>query len=478
MSCCVTGITGLQLFWNYQNYKNTVKTFNVDTNAAFQAAIDKETAQRYENISIKFRGWLSDTSFVQITADSKNRAQKTVFHLNDTHPAIPGKNGASIGFMSFHEKLDHITPSAKTFFINQFSVDMLKRDLMNGNIYFYTQRLGDSLSLVYDSSKLNPVLLAKLYQQELRSKGINSSFTLNTTKPKDKNLFTTQLVNTALRKPYHKEFITAVFENPDSYYLKEMKWVIITSFLLISITLFCFVYTSKTLLSQHKLAKIKDDFINNMTHEINTPLASIGITTQALKKFDYDQNTRNDYLNIISYQVEKLTSLSTQILNSASQANFTSKDDEPVELNALIKKAIYEMTPQITNSNGLVNFSSEEQNIYVQGESKTLLNAFTNIIDNALKYNTGILQLDITLSHQHKQAKLTFEDNGIGIPIVYIDRIFEQFFRVPTGNTHNVKGYGLGLNYVRQVVQQHKGTISLTPNIPYGSIFTFKFPLN
>lgn len=142
--------------------------------------------------------------------------------------------------------------------------------------------------------------LDSIYRKILLSKAIRTSFSLNT-RDTSGRLFLTQPVNADFRRPYQKELVRATFESPDSYFLKTMKWVILSTFGLIAVCLICFGYTARTLLSQHKLAGLKDDFINNMTHELNTPISSIKITAEALKTFDYEPGRQQEYLDIIGY---------------------------------------------------------------------------------------------------------------------------------------------------------------------------------
>src|ERR1700748_1874185 len=218
MSVCVTGITGLQLYWNYQNYNNTVNNFKHDINAALNTAVDKEIDQRHQQIITVFKGWLADTSFVQITCNTNNRDSATVFTLKDTHPYFARKD-LSLSIVSFKEKLKSITPRARRIFIDYFSDVLVKEDLKKGVVYFYTPRLGDSLGKIFNSTLVNAKSLSKLYKQELLARNIDAPFKLY---PKtDRDLFFTERINTALRRPYFKEPVFAGFESPGLYFLCE-----------------------------------------------------------------------------------------------------------------------------------------------------------------------------------------------------------------------------------------------------------------
>jgi two-component system, OmpR family, phosphate regulon sensor histidine kinase PhoR len=475
MSTCVAGIVGLQLFWNYQNYNSTVKNFTHDSNEALTLAVNREIAVRHLTIVKKFKHWLADTSLVEITCDNVNRNKETVFHMRDAHPLDGDRRPVSIGLNDFKESLSEITPKAKTFFIEHFGNTILMGDLKKGIVYFYTQGLGDSLAIAYDRSKLNLDTLQLFYKQELALKNVHSSFEFNPGEG-DSKAFVTQKVNTALRNPYQKEFVYAGFESPNAYFLKEMKWIIASTLLLIGITLFCFGYTVRTLLSQQKLAELRDNFINNMTHELNTPLTSIRITSEALRAFKHTPETEREYLEIISQQTEKLTDLTSQILNTNRLA-VTRKEWKEVDITELIERVIQNFSPQAERQEAVIQYTSTFDSIHIKGDAESLMNAFSNIIDNALKYSSTSLRLLITSTRQNGHAEISFSDNGSGIPEEYRKQVFEHFFRIPQGNTHNVKGYGLGLSYVQQVVAQHHGSVSISGNQPKGSIFTLKFPL-
>lgn len=474
MTVCVMGITGLQLYWNYQNYKTTVKNFDRDINETFEAAVDGEIDHRHSQIVAKFKTWLADTSFVTITCRNDNRENRTVFHMADTHPLIGDEKGVDLGISYFHERLTKITPAAKKIFINHFGDNILREDLRKGVVYNYTQKLGDSLQAFYEQRKLDKNILRNLYQQELSTKNIDENFTLN---PSISTQYLTRQVNCALRRPYDKEFVRAGFQSPDAYFINKMKWLIFTSLLLIVITLCCYGYTVKTLLSQHQLAILKDDFINNMTHEVNTPLASINITAEALKTFNHDRQTQQQYLDIITYQAGKLSGLTARILTANSQRGRGAYHMKSIDLSELIAKAINDMAQQSKSANAVITCHFPPTPLKIKGEESDLIDVFTNILDNALKYNNGTPLIDIIVFDKNEYAEITFRDNGIGIPAVYQAKIFERFFRIPKGNIHDVKGYGLGLSYAKQIITQHKGSISVTGNKPSGSIFTIQIPL-
>ncbi|RZL34446.1 MAG: HAMP domain-containing histidine kinase, partial [Pedobacter sp.] len=476
MSFCVLGITGLQLYWNYQNYKTVVANFKKDANNALVVAVDREMMQRRGELVTLVKTWLADTSFINIECNIENRDSSTVFTIQDVHPRYEeDKNrkakSYSFGIGYFKKKLKKITPEAKKLFINHFAERTFKGDLENGTIYYYTQGLGDSISKAFEKSEFNKTRFADFYKNELTKREINSSFKINSL-VQNTDQFITKKINTSLRRPYNKEMIFASLENPNQYYLREMKWLIIGSVLLIGITIFCFYYTIKTLLNQTKLVAIKNQFISNMTHEINTPLASIQVTTEALQQFDPEPATRKKYLDIILYQTKKLNDLSNEILENAKLETLDFSMEESVDLAVLIKNVINEL-----DNHNSIETNFDESDFLVSGNRIHLTRSIANILENAIKYNTADSpKIKIKLAKSNSNILLNIEDNGPGIADEFKTKIFEQFYRIPTGNMHNIKGYGLGLSYVKKVIAQHKGSVSVSDNQPYGTIFSINLP--
>lgn len=476
MSLCVTGIIGLQLFWNYQNYQRTVATFRHDSNEALRIAVDQEMEQRRRLIIAQTKRWLADTSFIRITCSINKRYGRTVFNVNDRYPKVPGSTGLSFSLNDFTPKLNHMTPEVKRMVIAHIGDNILHKDLKEGSIYYFTQRLGDSIVAAFDKSHRRLPVLDSLYRQALASRDIQSPFKLN---PADTSAveFLTQSVNTSMRRPYKREPVWASFASPSQYFFAHMKWVLLSTLLLIGVCVLCFGYTARTLLSQHRLAELRNDFINNMTHEFNTPLASIKITTEALRTFAHDPVTQQEYLTIIDYQTDKLTELTNRVLQVNRQLTTPSQLWQPIDLRSLVTKAIEEMAVRLQHERASVRYEPGHTPMLVKGEAGSLLAVFVNLLDNALKYAPGGLKLDIQLAVKNRWAEIVFADNGIGIPTEYRTQVFEPFFRVPQGNVHTVKGYGLGLNYVWQILQQHRGSVLVYANEPVGSQFIVRLPL-
>ncbi len=476
MALCIGGIIGLQLFWNYQNYQATVTSFQYEINQTLTQAVDQETAQRRQALINQVKSWLADTTFIQITCDTKNQDSNTVFYINDRYPKFKGSSGFTFGIADFKPRLTRLSPSVKTMVINHFADRRVRKDLQEGMIYYYTQRLGDRLKRASDQSHVRLSALNRLYQNGLDAKGIDAPFLLTLTR-RGGSGYWTQPVATSFRKPYANEWVRARFAPPTNYFVKTMKWVILSTFLLVAISLFCFGYTARTLLSQHKLAQLKDDFINNMSHELNTPLASIKITAEALKAFNYPPEVQKTYLDIITYQTDKLTGLTTQVLTANRRITLPDEPWQVVNVGQLLEQAINELPLRHTLADAWLSYQPPTKPVLVNARVTSLVAVFTNLLDNAIKYGSTHPQLAIRLMTKNRWVDIGFADNGMGIPLEYRTKIFDPFFRVPTGNVHAIKGYGLGLSYVRQTLIQHGGSIRVEANEPQGSLFWIRLPL-
>jgi len=478
MSVCVTGITGLQLYWNYQNYDRTVKAFKHDINEALNVAVDREMDAREQKIITRFKGWLADTSFITITCNVQNRDSATVFTMKDTHP-YPGANkGVSFGITDFKEKLHQITPEAKTLFINHMADTTLRHHLKDGVVYFYTQRLGDSLQKIVDKSRLNTATLNKFYKEELLLREVDAPFVIAPAKLTSKNSFLTRTVNAGLQRPHQKDPVFAGFESPDLFFLREMKWLLISSLLLIGITIFCYAYTVKTLLSQQKLAELKNDFVNNMTHELKTPIATINIAAEAIQGFNLSKISSDEYLGIIRQQAGNLANLVDQILkNVISEQENIRLNIAAVNTGQLINRIITDYKPQSDAVGVSINCEIADTELTAMADESLLKNAIGNLLDNAIKYGGAGSVINVSQTAENGNIIISVADNGPGIPQQYQAKVFDRFFRVPSGDIHNVKGYGLGLSYAKSIVERHNGTLSLISNAGNGTEFIISIPL-
>ncbi|KOH44511.1 sensor histidine kinase [Sunxiuqinia dokdonensis] len=268
------------------------------------------------------------------------------------------------------------------------------------------------------------------------------------------------------------------FPNRSKYYSSQVHgWYVVNGFLLIVILFFG--YTLLVIFKQRRLSEIQKNFINNLTHEFRTPIASIDLSSKVIadpRILDHPNRLR-EYSNIISEQTQRLSAQVDKVLQMASiEKQRLELDLTMIELNQFVQKSISDFKTSQNGNQYAINFTSEVDDWRIQADSLHFSNVIFNILDNAIKYCDESPIVDVRLSQTKKSILLQFADNGIGIPKEYRKKIFGRFFRVPTGDIHNVKGFGLGLDYVLKIIERHNWEIDVSDNSPKGSIFTIVIP--
>ena len=264
--------------------------------------------------------------------------------------------------------------------------------------------------------------------------------------------------------------------------IKELRLRIITSILFTIIIITAFYLTVRTMLRQKKLGEIKNDFINNMTHEFKTPIATISLAVDAMKneKVLQDRSKMTYFSSIIKEENQRMNRQVETILK-ASQLEKQEVDlnMQPLHVHEVIKDVVDNFALQLEEKGGKAELLLNATNDLILADEVHFSNMVNNLIDNAVKYskeNTPLL-LKITTQSNDKSMTIRVEDNGIGMNKETVKRVFERFYRAHTGNLHNVKGFGLGLSYVKTVVQAQGGVIKVDSVLGRGSIFTIELPL-
>lgn len=277
-----------------------------------------------------------------------------------------------------------------------------------------------------------------------------------------------------------EEFLVVIVPHQRTIVLKELTWFIFGAILFTIIITTAFFITIRTLLKQKKLSEIKSDFINNMTHEFKTPLATISLAVDALKneKVSSDKEKMNYFTGIIKEENRRMNKQVETILQAALL------DKQEVQLNLkklsahqMINSALNNISLPLQEKNGRIEVKLDAPKDMIMADEVHFTNIINNLLDNAIKYSKEDLQIRVCTSVQSNQLKIKIEDNGIGMNKETLSRIFEKFYRAHTGNIHNVKGFGLGLSYVKTMVEAHKGSIKADSTPGKGSSFLISIPL-
>ena len=242
-----------------------------------------------------------------------------------------------------------------------------------------------------------------------------------------------------------------------------------------------FVYSLLVIFKQKKISDITNDFINNMTHELKTPLATISMTADTLALASVNQNTGlvTEYSGMIKKEVKKLSQHVDRILETALlERNGPGSKNDLIDIVQLVQDEVKVFGPLIEQRNGLLNFNCNTGDFFVKGNKSLLQSAVSNLIDNAIKYSPDSPQITIGLTRLEGKLLLSVRDKGIGIHKADQKLIFEKFYRAPTGNRHDVKGFGLGLSFVKEVVENLKGKVWAESEFGKGSAFFIEVPLN
>lgn len=268
------------------------------------------------------------------------------------------------------------------------------------------------------------------------------------------------------------------FPSRDSTLVSQMGIWLFSSGVLAFVFIFMII-AMVMILKQKRLSEIQKDFINNMTHEFKTPLSSILASVETIRNSMEEEGTMTTrigrYLGIIHTEGKRLQNQVEAVLKMANLET-TSLKKEEINLNEVISRAVDATDAAIHSARGSITVDLPEEPVRISADSLHLSNVISNLIDNALKYNNGIPEVKIRLQQVGKQAMLTIADNGIGISRDQLPRIFDKFYRVPTGNVHNVKGFGLGLFYVKSVITAHQGRIQAQSEPGKGTTMVITLP--
>lgn len=274
-------------------------------------------------------------------------------------------------------------------------------------------------------------------------------------------------------------FLVIKFPNEKNYLLKQIWLPLLSSLLFLGIIIYCFIYAIRVIIHQKKVSEMKNDFINNMTHEFKTPISTVSLAIEALQDPDIGikESFRNRYLGIIKEENKRLGTQVEQVLQAAAlDKNDFKLKFEKVNINQLIDSARVHFGLIVENRGGNIEVISTVDQLEIEADIFHLTNIVNNLLDNANKYSPRSPQIQVTIDQCEDNVRIAFKDKGIGMNRDALKRIFDKFYRVPTGNLHDVKGFGLGLSYVKTMVEAHKGTVLVDSESGKGSTFTIILP--
>jgi two-component system phosphate regulon sensor histidine kinase PhoR len=348
------------------------------------------------------------------------------------------------------------------------------------------------------SARLNPLIIDTLMQFELHNQGINLPFSFEISTANNDSLIFSKAMDTTGAKPafipantYEMSIfsrdvirdpgkIRISFPQKSSLILSRMTATMATTGGLLFVLVFCFGYTIFSIIRQKKVSEMKTDFINNMTHEFKTPVSTIMIASEALRddEITADKSRVTRLANIIYEENARLGSHIERVLNVARiEKNDFKLDKKPLDVNEMVTIVLDSMALKLQKHQAILNLQLDAKNAVVLADELHFSNLIYNLVDNAIKYSEGIPEITISTANKGYQIVIRVADKGIGMSRDQQTKIFEQFYRIPTGNLHDVKGFGLGLSYVNTIVKRLNGVISVRSEKDKGSDFELIFPL-
>jgi two-component system, OmpR family, phosphate regulon sensor histidine kinase PhoR len=275
------------------------------------------------------------------------------------------------------------------------------------------------------------------------------------------------------------QYLLIYFPHEKQFLLTELWGMLLISIILIIAIVYSFTYTITTIFRQKKLSEVKNDFINNMTHEFKTPISTISLACEALSDYDMRQSGEftDTYVSVIKEENKRLAVMAEKILQTAVIDKGQLKmNKEKIDLHDIISDVIKNISIQVEIKDGVILKDFMAVNSVLEGDKVHLTNLVYNLLDNANKYSPKKPVIRISTENTSAGILMTIEDKGIGISKAEQKKVFEKLYRVPTGNIHEVRGFGLGLSYVKATVEEHNGKISLESELNKGSTFKVFLP--
>lgn len=479
-----TGLLALQAYWMHKEWVNTSEVLQRQVDYSLQTAVDSELASRKNVLRNYLEKILSDTSLVDFGTKYNEKEGKWMITMFDTR----NKKDYSAWTSADMPVGPELTAQQKKAIIHHYVYDNVGKNIEDNVIFFYTQRFGDLWSQKYKLLSIDSSLLHKMLAKQLHDNNIYTTFAIyyiDTSKNHNQRsvshsaLVTKPVgINYTSVNDYHKTHVAVAYVyNPVGLLFQRLWIALAATVLLLALTFYCLYRMYKTILQQKQLHMLKNDFISNMTHELKTPVATVTAAIDALQYFNgFDSREKAErYLNISRSELQRLNDIVNKVLDiSIYEQQQTALHKQPVVIAELCKAVVQAF--EVKGAVFSYSIHCQPQGLAVMADKTHLQNVLYNLTDNAIKYSNGNLQLSFKAYKKEEDIIISLQDNGAGIEEKYLPYIFDKFYRVPQGNVHTVKGFGLGLFYVQQIIMQHGGKVHVNSNRHAGTTFTITLP--
>lgn len=507
------GLVGIQLYWISNAFILKESNFNRDVSEALTSAIYKynkiEMAgiffQEYEqdeqlNLFFNKLDSLNHAHYKKITdeIDSTEFLSDTLASYNepyglpnlDPFTGVPNdENGNAPRFFNDQQggyaNRENFTGNSENLYWEFFQRSKIINDLFD-ELFSAQQNLKPAL-------QQNVSILDSLIQAEMERSGIRTNYEFGVYDPVYNTLIsekTGQYSEELLQTEYayslfpndvfrSPEFLLIYFPNQQTYLLTQMNIMTIVSGIFILVIISSFTYTIITIIRQKQLSLMKNDFINNMTHELKTPISTISLACQALRDKDVQksENLYQNYINVINEENDRLGLMTQRVLQTAQlEKGKLHLNKSGFNLHDVIEDAMRKIDLQLRSRHGSIEKHLKAEFSFLEADKFHLTNVIFNLLDNAIKYSDDFPKITIFTENVNNGILIHVEDNGIGISKINQKKIFDNLYRISTGNVHNVKGFGLGLSYVKAIAELHGGYVKLQSELKKGSTFSVFIP--
>lgn len=465
MTVSILAIAAFQYYWLRKAYEREERTLEMRTNFMFRDA-------------------------VRSVQSSKLKLDRFVDTSNASPVILQQNKSGRVRIFTPHQKIESV-----------LDVVMNKVKDSNNRMVVLSQKLSDSLHMIdkafpgrrdrmmqflfdidslQDSVKI--IELDSAYAKRLEEQNLDVPFTIDRTvdardrtEAKDKEPAPFNEVTLGFKNPITYRLLIG---NKTSFIFKRIAIPILFSVFLVAFTALSFWLLYRNILRQNKLAEVKNEFMSNITHELKTPIATVSVAIEALRSFNanLDPQRTKEYLDISANELQRLSLLVDKVLKlSMFEKREIDLQYEHLDMKTIVQEVTSSLRLQLEKHHAQLNVTSEGDTT-LEGDRLHLVSVVFNLLDNAIKYSKDAPKIDVSIIGNNNYINFVISDSGIGIPEEYKGKIFEKFFRVPTGNLHNAKGYGLGLSYVSHVVNRHNGTIDVESIPGDGSKFIISLP--
>jgi two-component system phosphate regulon sensor histidine kinase PhoR len=490
----LAGLIGVQIFWAYHAYHLTEKEFASDVKEAMKKTVDEINTQitcfeTFSKVSINrnegfymIRQKCDHDKFL----DASENPADTIPMFYDTE----NENYFKWNNIMFSKPINVSMVFQFQYILNDYDSSLAFTNTFEKITHRnFRDAFSDGKPI---EARYNPLNMDSALKINMNSFGIDEKYHfgyINNSKNKATYLYkyedTLALQRSSFRtlltpsKYFSRPFdLSLVFDNYSNMILASIRKLLITSILIISILLISFYLFVRIILKQRRISELKNDFINNMTHEFKTPLTNISLAVEYFSERKLSNGkTEDGMMKIIGQETERLRENVERILQIARfEKEKLHLTIDQIEVHQLIRKVVSAFD-SIFPEDGIIfhcNFWATNSIIHV--DETHLFNVLYNLVDNGVKYNINKPEIEITTRDFKKGILITIKDNGIGISTNHQKKIFEKFFRVSGGNIHDVKGYGLGLSYIKLVMDSHLGHVTVKSQVGQGSEFEIYFP--